>query len=483
MYGTDAIAGVINIITKTKGIKPVSGSGILSYGSYNTLRANAGVSGSTDKIDYSIGFTRFQTDGLSEARDTTGTAGFDKDGMNQNALQASVGYKAGEKFNIRPFVRYNDVEGAFDAGTFVDEENATYNASTLHYGLTSEHRYSKGLVSLLFAHNKTERSFTNMFGINDYDGRFNHGEVFVRHDLTSSYQLLGGVSYQHFNMIATNATVTNPAFDIISPYLSFFVNNLNGFSAELGGRYVNHTVYGNNFTFSFNPSFLINDRYKLFLNYGTGFKAPTLTQLYGPFGANEDLKPEESTSFEGGVQWFSANKRFDLRATWFQRNIDNIIAFTTGYVNWDKLNDSGVELEAFYKWKKLTLSGFYAYVEGEIITPVGSGTETKPNDLIRRPKHSFGLNAAWQLTDKLLATLAVKTFGQRNDLFFDFNTLTTSTVVLVPYQLLDVYIEYSLHNRMKLFGDFRNVLNQDYYEVYGYNTQRFNLMGGIRATF
>ncbi|MCU0356216.1 MAG: TonB-dependent receptor [Cyclobacteriaceae bacterium] len=483
LYGTDAIAGVINIITKTKGNKPVSGSGILSYGSYNTLRANMGVSGSTNKIDYSIGFTRFQTEGLSEARDTTGTAGFDKDGMIQNALQASVGYKAGEKFNIRPFVRYNDFDGAFDAGAFVDEKDATYAASTLHYGLTSEFQYSKGSVSMLFAHNKTERSFTNMFGINDYDGRFNHGEVFVRHDLTSSYQLLSGVSYQHFNMIATNATVTNPAFDIISPYLSFFVNNLNGFSAELGGRYVNHTVYGNNFTFSFNPSFLINDRYKLFLNYGTGFKAPTLTQLYGPFGANEDLKPEESTSFEGGVQWFSANKRFDVRATWFQRNIDNIIAFTTGYVNWDKLNDSGVELEAFYKWKKLTLSGFYAYVEGEIITPVGSGTETKPNDLIRRPKHSFGLNAAWQLTDKLLATLAVKTFGQRNDLFFDFNTLTTSTVVLVPYQLLDVYIEYSLHNRMKLFGDFRNVLNQDYYEVYGYNTQRFNLMGGIRATF
>jgi vitamin B12 transporter len=483
LYGTDAIAGVINIITKTKGKKPVNGSGILSYGSFNTLRANVGVSGTTDKIEYNIGYTRFQTDGLSEARDTTGTAGFDKDGMNQSALQASVGFKAGEKFNIRPFVRYNDFEGAFDAGAFVDEENATYNASTLHYGLTSEYQYSNGLVSLLFAHNKTERSFTNMFGVNDFDGRFNHGELFIRHDLASVFQLLGGVSYQHFNMIATNAAVANPAFDIISPYVSFLVNKLNGFSAELGGRYVNHSVYGSTYTYSINPSYLINKRYKLFINYGTGFKAPTLTQLYGPFGANEDLKPEESISFEGGVQWFSANKRFDVRATWFQRNIDNIIAYTTGYVNWDKLIDSGVELEAFYKGKKLTLSGFYAYVEGEIITPVGSGTEMKPNDLIRRPKHSFGFNATWQLTDKLLTTLTVNTFGRRNDLFFDFNTFTTNAVVLAPYQLLDVYIEYSLLNRMKLFGDFRNLLNQEYYEVYGYNTQRFNMMGGIRVSF
>ncbi|MBX2964038.1 MAG: TonB-dependent receptor [Cyclobacteriaceae bacterium] len=483
LYGTDAIAGVINIITKTKGNKPVSGSGILSYGSYNTLRANASVSGSTEKVDYSIGYTRFQTDGLSEARDTTGLAGFDKDGMNQNALQASVGFKVSEKFNIRPFVRYNDFDGAFDAGAFVDEEDATYTASTLHYGLISDYQYNKGLVSLLFAHNKTERSFTNMFGINDYDGRFNHGEVFIRHDLSSTYQLMGGVSYQYFNMIATNATVENPAFDIISPYVSFFVNSLNGFSAELGGRYVNHSVYGDNFTFSINPSYLINDRYKLFVNYGTGFKAPTLTQLYGPFGANEDLKPEESTSFEGGVQWFSANKRFDVRATYFQRKIDNVIAYTTGYVNWDKLDDQGIEIEAFYKRNKLTVSGFYAYVEGEITTPVGQGTETKPNDLIRRPRHSVGFNAAYQLTDKLQASVILNTFGKRNDLFFDFGTFTTIPVVLEPYQLLDVYMEYALFNRIKLFGDFRNLFDQDYYEVYGYNTQRFNATLGVRAQF
>lgn len=483
LYGTDAIAGVINIITKTKGSKPIGGNGTLSYGSFNTLRANVGLAGSSDRIDYSIGYTRFQTDGLSEARDTTGVAGFDKDGLHQNALQASAGFKATDKLTLRPFFRYNNFSGAFDAGAFFDEKDAVYEASTFHYGLTGEYQYNKGAVSLLFANNRTERSFTNMFGLNNYDGRFTHGELFIRHDVARVFQLLGGASYQHYTMIATNATLENPTFAITSPYVSFFTNNIKGFSAEAGVRFVNHSVYGNNFTYSVNPSYLLTDQLKVFMNYGTGFKTPTLTQLYGPFGANEALKPEESTSFEAGVQWFSARKRFDVRATYFQRKIDNVIAYTTNYINWDKLNDQGIEIEAFYKWNKLSLSGFYAYVEGEITTPVGQGTETRPNDLIRRPKHTIGFNAAYQVTNKLSATLRVNSFGRRNDLFFDFNTFTTTTVQLEAYQLIDVYIEYDVLNRLKLFGDFRNLLNKDYAEVYGYSAQRFTVAGGVRLLF
>ncbi len=483
LYGTDAIAGVINIITKTKGTRPVGATAVVNYGSYNTLRAHAGVSGTTDKVDYQIGYTRFQTDGLSEARDTTGTAGFDKDGQAQHAVQASLGWKPGKRLNLRPFVRYNSFDGAFDAAAFTDEANATYKAGTLHYGLTGDYQYHKGAVSWLVAHNQTERTYSNTFGVNDYEGRFNHGEVFFRQDLTSRYQLLGGLSFQHFGMTASGSSSDIPDFNIVSPYFSFFVNNLAGFSAEVGGRYVNHSVYGNNVTVSINPSYLINNRYKLFVNFGTGFKTPTLTQLYGPFGANENLKPEQSLSFEGGAQWVSAGKRTEVRATAFWREIDQAIAYTTGYLNWDKFNDKGIELEFLYHGDKISVSAFYAYVEGKITIPDGSGTETRPNDLLRRPKHTVGFNATYRLTEKLLAGINVRTFGKRNDLYFDFGTFTTVPVVRDPYQLLDVYLEYAITKHLKVFGDFRNLLNQDYYEIYGYSTQGFNANAGLRAMF
>lgn len=485
LYGTDAMAGVINIITKKKGEKPFTGTGTVSYGSFNTFRANAGVSGSTDKFDYQVGYTRLQTDGLSEAKELDDTADFDKDGFEQNAIQLNLGYRPTEKISIRPFVRFNDFDGDFDLGAFTDDDQAFYEAQTLNYGANVEYQFRKGSLNVMYANNRTTRSFLSMFGGPDeYDGRFNHGEAFMNWNFTDHVQLLGGLSYQHVKMMATNATVENPTADMTSPYASLFINNLNGFSVEAGARFVDHSVYGNTFTYSINPSYLINSQVKLFANYGTGFKAPTLTQLYGPFGANEDLEPEESTSTEAGIQFVSLNKNWNIRTTWFNRKIENVIIYTTGYINQDKLNDHGVEVEAAYTLSKFTLTGFYAYVDGDITTQTGSGSETKPNDLLRRPKHSVGLNIGYRATDKLFTSLNFKTFSRRNDLFFDFNTFTNNPVVLDAYQLLDVYVEYAvLDGRVKVFGDFRNVLNQEYAEVYGYNTQRFNATLGLRATF
>ncbi len=484
LYGTDAIAGVINIITKKKGDKSVTGSGTLSYGSYNTFRGNAGVSGSTAKMDYNLGYTRFQTDGISEARDKSGNDNFDKDGLEQNALQLNLGLRPMEKISIRPFIRYSDFRGAYDAGAFVDDPSAVYDASLLNYGINSDFTFDKGTVHLLYARNKTDRSFANMFGTYIYDGRFNHGELFTNYDFSGHFQVLAGISYQHFKMIATDAALENPIADITSPYISFFVRNLKGFSAELGGRHVTHSVYGNNFTYSINPSYLIDSQLKLFINYTTGFKAPTLSQLYGPFGANENLQPEENVSTEGGIQYLSIDKRWDVRVTYFKRMIENVIVFTSGYRNWEKLDDQGVEVEGLYKINKFTISGFYAYVNGEITTPSTQGSETKPNDLLRRPRHSIGLNIGYQASSRLYASLNFKTFGKRNDEYFDLNTFTSEPVVLDPYQLLDVYLEYRfLDGRLKAFADLRNLLNQDYSEVYGYHTQRFNLTTGVVATF
>jgi vitamin B12 transporter len=484
LYGTDAIAGVINIITKKKGIKPLSGTGTVSYGSYNTLRANVGVSGSTDKLDYNLGYTRFQTDGISEAQDPDGSNNFDQDGAEQNAVQLNLGYKPIEQISFRPFLRYNDFNGHYDLGAFTDDPRARYDASALQYGLNTDFQFKKSAITMMYAFNKTNRTFEDMFGRYDYDGRFNHAEVFSKFNLSDQFQLLGGAAYQQFTMVATNTSIENPETSIISPYLSFFVNNLNGFSAELGGRLNSHSVYGDNITYSINPSYLIKKSAKLFLNYSTGFKAPTLSQLYGPFGANEDLKPEESVSFEGGLQWMAKGGKLDTRITYFNRKIENIIVYTTAYENREKLDDQGIEVEAFYKLKKFTFTAFYTYVDGDVTTQIGAGMETRPNELIRRPKHSMGLSISFQASDKFLSNLNLKTFGQRNDLFFDLNTFTTNAVVSDAYQLLDLYLEYTLANkRLKLFGDFRNLLNQDYFEVYGYSTQRFNTTLGVRVQF
>jgi len=157
--------------------------------------------------------------------------------------------------------------------------------------------------------------------LSTFKGRFQHTELFWNNEFTRHVQLLTGLSFQDIHMIDEAATEKNPTVTITSPYASLFLKGFGGFSVELGGRYNNHSRFGSNFTYSFNPSYLLSNQVKFFANVSSGFKAPTLNQLAGQYGPNPDLKPEESQSLEGGVQLFSTNKVFDIRVTAFGNRV------------------------------------------------------------------------------------------------------------------------------------------------------------------
>jgi len=480
LYGTDAIAGVINIITKKGGDKPVGAFGTLSYGSYNTFKGSAGVNGTTKLMDYNIGFTRYQTDGISEAKDESGTGNFDKDGVSQNSFQANLGFKPTDALSIKPFVRYSDFDGKFDAGAFTDDAQSTFNGKLLNLGANAQYKLNKGAINLMYSNDKTDRVFDGPYGKSEYKGRFNQAELFFNYDVSKQLQLLTGLSNQSLQMLDKTAVEVDPSVTITSPYLSLFIHNLKGFAMELGGRYNNHSKYGDNFTYSFNPSYLIQNQFKLFFNLSTGFKAPSVYQLYGQYGANPDLKPEKSNTVEGGVQWFSPDKRFDIRAVAFQRTIEDVIIYGyPTYTNFDKQNDHGFEIEpSVVLSEKLRVKAFYSFVTGEVTN--SNGTE---NNLLRRPKNSFGINVGYQVNAKLFVSGNLKTFGQRSDRYFNLTTFATDDVTLEAYALLDAYVEYKLGSHIKVFADAKNILNQKYSEVAGYNTLGFNLNAGINLKF
>jgi vitamin B12 transporter len=482
LYGSDAIAGVINIITKKKGDKPVGGFGTLSYGSYNTFKGNAGLAGSTGLLDYNLSYTRFQTDGISEAKDETGNGDFDKDGYNQNSFQLNLGINLFDKLSVNPFIRYTDYDGKYDGGAFADDKTAIYTTTLLNYGLTGQYKLAQGAINLQLGRSNTERNFESAFGKFPFNGNFDHAEIFVNHNIANHFQVLAGFNFQNLNMKDENAVKKNPSITIASPYASFFVKNFHGFSAEVGGRYNSHSEFGNAFTYSINPSYLIHKQVKLFANYSTGFKAPTLNELYGQFGANDKLKPQESNNAEAGVQYIAPDNAVDVRATYFNRQIKNAIIYgASGYINLNEQHDHGFEIEpTIHVNEKLSIRAFYAFVTGEVTTKNFADQDTTFNNLIRRPKNSFGFNIGYQVTQRFFASLNVKTFGDRKDTFFDLTDFSTRPVNLSAYQLLDFYAEFKLADgRLTLFVDAKNILDQDYTEVYGYNTLGFNVNTGV----
>jgi len=272
---------------------------------------------------------------------------------------------------------------------------------------------------------------------------------------------------------------------LTSLYASLFLRPVENFNLEMGGRYNNHNKYGSNFTYCFNPSYLLNENVKIFANLSSGFRAPSISELFGPFGANPNLKPEESTNIEGGVQAWFKNKSISVLLTYFNRNIKDLIAydFSLGYINRDKQHDQGFETELQYEVnERLNLKATYAFVTGEITQKMGS-KDTTFNNLIRRPKHSLNLYAGYQAGKNFFVSTSFQVFSKRDDFFYNpANFYSPEPKVLDAYSLWNVYAEYGLsNNRLKFFLDVKNLLDKDdYYEVYGFNVQGINLTGGIR---
>ena len=183
LYGSDAIAGVINIITRKAGAKSFSANALGSYGSNNTFRANAGINGKTGIVDYSLAYSFFDRKGINEAISSSANA--DKDGFNQNSLQAGFGLQAGRNVRIQPYFRYNKIEGDIDQGAFTDELDYAYTQKSQQAGVKNEFDLGKTKLNLLYNYNHINRlyiddSVKSRNGFDTYSrGSYKGGEHFL----------------------------------------------------------------------------------------------------------------------------------------------------------------------------------------------------------------------------------------------------------------------------------------------------------------
>lgn len=487
LYGADAIAGVINIITRKGGDKPVIGFGNLTWGSNRSLKGTAGIRGHHENVDYNVSFTHFETDGISEAapHDTVTNPQFDKDGYKQNALMMNLGIQATEHLKLQPFFVYSDYKSSYDSGPFADNPKNTNKSDLIHTGIRGIYDLNgKGEVHANFGYQKVVRVDEGEYGTYPLDGRSYFSELYGHYNLTSWLQVLAGVEYRKAELTDTVNFVVNK-FSArtqynTSPYVSVFIKSLHGFSFEAGGRYTLHSKFGNNFTYSLNPSYLVSDKLKLFVNVSSGFKAPTLTALYSSYG-DENLKPEKANSYEAGFQTFLLKDKLDLRVVGFKRDIKDVIAYIgSKYLNFNKQNDKGIEVElALHPAKGLDVKVFYAYVEGQVTTKAGT-KDTTYNNLVRRPNHTGGLNIGYQLLPKVFVSTNIRHVGIRNDLYFPPWPQPSENVSLKAYTIWDMYAEYRFSDKGRLFFNANNITNnKKYWEIYGYSVQGFNMQAGI----
>lgn len=473
LYGSDAIAGVINIITKNPAKEQVSANGLLSYGSLNSYTASLGVSGSLDKLGYSLNYVRDGSDGISDAtQPDTITTSFDDDSFTRDAFSAKVNFEPIEGLRVNPFVDHSSFEGGYDDGSFADAAN-TYNIDLLRIGGSVSYIKQTLKVSADYSFTKTDRTFESGFGVFEGKGRLHNIDAFATEKLSDHINFLLGLNVQNSSLDNGDAAVENPSVDIISPYASLIIRDWNNLSVDAGLRLNNHSEYGNNLTYSLGANYSLSDELQLTSSLSTGFRAPTLSELYGPFGGNTELDPEQSISFDAGINASFSEGRFIVSTLFFSRKINDLIITSPAFslINSGDEVTNGIELNTGLVLNEfLRVNGYYTYTNFEVIA-------------YRRPDHTFGIGATFTPATNWTVTLQNDYLGERKDIRFNPD-FTSTDVELEAYLITNLYAEYRIQNKnVTLFADIKNLFDVDYTEVYGFNTLGFNAKAGIRFQF
>ncbi|RYY89981.1 MAG: TonB-dependent receptor [Chitinophagaceae bacterium] len=509
LYGSDAIAGVINIITRKAGADKLQGNALVSYGSYNTLRTAASLNGRSGLIDYSVGYNYFNTKGISEAAAPGGSKAFAPNGYSQHGADASIGFQVSPKVHLQPYVRFTQNAGDLDAGYHSDALDFSYRQKNLQPGIRGSFSLGKGTLRTLYNYNRTERSYEDdstrtpnlwdTYNSSSYTALEHFGEAFYTLPL-QSVKLSFGTDLRSSSMKQESTTIApwgNSRSELgtdslkqrqVSGYANALWTPFEGFTVEGGARYNHHSRYGANGAWNFNPSYLWKGSVKLFANLSSGYRTPSLYQLFSEYG-NRDLKAEQSMNYEAGLQVLSGDGAASLRATYFNRDVKDLIVFFTdpttfrsNYINRDRQKDHGIEIDGKLQFSE-HVSGkiFYSYADGEVTTKVGSRDTTVFN-LYRRPKQNLALSLGLHF-GPFTASAQLNAVGDVQDQYFDNTSFTTKTVTLKNYALLNLYAEYAVRSGLRLFVDARNVTGAKYQEIYGYSTPGVNAYGGLRYAF
>lgn len=486
LYGTGAAAGVINIILKKESKESVSGNVNAEYGSFNTFTSGANISGTSDKINYMVSGAYRSSDGFSAAQDTLGTEGYDDDGIESMNFLGRLGYQFNDQFSVGLMAAYDKVESDFDGGAFADDDS-DLELEMLKFALTSTYKWTRGSLKSNFSYHSNERIFNtpDFFdptarSISEFNGNAFQADVLVDQNLTDEIKIVGGINFQR--PVWEPEDSDSESFNMVDPYVSLIYGNEN-FDLQIGGRLNNHSLYGSNFVWNINPSYLVDveaGKLKLLASYATAFRTPSLNELYsGDFGflatpaGNADLEPQESETVEVGFELLS-ERNFQFGGVYFYRSDNNLIDFIStfeggvfdgSYQNLEGQTEvDGVEVNFSYRIApELNIAGHYTYTR----------SLTEDVILLRVPERKFGLSASLEPVENVLVKLTHLHVGAVSE---------NDEMVLPSFDLFDGFVSYTL-NQFTFSGGVNNIFDIEYIDRFGWNAAERNVNIGLRYSF
>jgi vitamin B12 transporter len=475
VYGSDAIGGVVSIITK-RGQGPLSIQGTGMGGSFNTGQTTLSASGGNERAYYSVAGSFLSTGGISAASARNGNS--EHDAYNNGTVSGRLGYNAGDAWNVDYVFRYVDASAQIDdfdffSGLPIDNlirKNLTKNFSN-RVQLTNW--AVDGLIQqkVGFSLNDMDRRDTDpgFFSPASFHGQTREFDYQASALLAESNTLSGGANYLAEEAISSQDPRATQNIKGVWLQDAFHIGP-NWFNTA-GLRWDDASQAGSAQTYRFTSLYRIDPvGTALHGSIGTGFRQPALAENLFAFG-NPNLRPERSKGWDVGARQQIWGEALSFDATYFRNDFRDLIVFdfnTFALDNVGRARSSGVELTLHsLLTQQLSLDAGYTFDD---TLNLDTGAQ-----LLRRPRNKMLLSFTRLSPDnRSSVTLSTIYVGQRLD---------TGNRTLDQYMLLNLSGRHQATERVQLFARLDNITNTYYEEVRGFGTPGFGAYGGLNVTW
>jgi len=453
LYGSEAIAGVINIITK----KPKKNEFKVGFegGKYKTFKENIYSALKLKNGYFSLSFENFKTNGFSATNKNSPSYESDNDGYSYKTGWLSWGWNLTPTFTLKGNVKLKGATTDFDNAPL---KGAQANYNNFFVNLEGDEVLNeKTLLAFKFGNNKEDRDYGSYI----FKGVTRYFSLQPTYYLSENSFLTGGFNFkeeisQGYPRLNTKSLFTELHSKVGRLYGTFAV------------RRDFHSKFGAKTTYKVSALYSLFAGTKVKGEYGTGFKAPSSFQLFSPWGGNPDLKAESSEGWILGLEQELPYKKGKISLNYFKNHLWNLITWVpTGgwsgvYKNAGKGETEGAELKLRLKlFQNLSLFGTYTHLH------------LKSNDsnfYLRKPKISWTLGTDYYY-GKFSVSLWSLHYSSRTDL---------GNKDLPPFTVYNAYLSYNLSDRCKLYLKGVNLTNKKYELAYGYNTMGRAAFVGIK---
>ncbi|MBT4213589.1 MAG: TonB-dependent receptor [Porticoccaceae bacterium] len=492
LRGSDAVAGVVNIITRTA--EKSSVGLFLESGSWATHHSGFNIGHKQGDFDIRFGLSHIESEGDNIAR-----IGDENDGYRNTTYNIRSGLKLSDQMDISFAARESDGMNQFDAdndfdGLIEDQDRASeFENSTMRFQGDYSSKDGTWQHKVLISQSKSDNTaFADKAKGNvtastkdqiQYIGSFtwdqgaqNVAALVEREE--EDWMQRGEITWGVYD---PNQDRERDTDSVAVEYRTDINDHL---TLAASARHDDNSEFDSAKTYRAEAIYQLTEAIRLRSAVGTAVKNPTFTERFGfytNFIGNPNLIPEESTSWELGADQLIMGGALTLSLTIFEAELENEIdgfvydpatfAYTSNNINGTS-ERKGAELSAVGNISEsMSLSAAYTYTDS-------TGDDAVRE--VRRPRHIASLNLGWQAAHNLHLNTNIQFTGEQTDVYFPPFPEPSQVVALSNHTLVNINLNYSATEKFEMYLKLENALNENYEEVFGYQTLGFGATLGLR---